>query len=182
MPKSLRNEQLRLSNEETNRITKESIESALLLLIREKPLDRISITDIARRAGVSRTAYYRNYTSKENILQTMLQDVVRDVTQTMQLEGSTTDTEDYWRAMFRVVKKYTPSLDILLKTHHWNQILHEVNRQIQPHVQRGDAEESYQRYFYCGAAYNVLTAWLNGGMKEPIDEMAKMCCRFASGA
>ena len=59
---------LRLSNEETNRLTRESLETALLQLLQEQDIRDISIEALVQRAGVSRMAYYRNFGSKEAIL------------------------------------------------------------------------------------------------------------------
>ena len=61
-------ELLKYYNQEANLVTQESIETALLLLMQEKDFESISVTEIASRAGVSRTAYYRNYASKEDVL------------------------------------------------------------------------------------------------------------------
>lgn len=66
-PKSLKN--LYQSNKESNRLTRESIETALLFLLEQKELKKISIAELARKAGVSRNAVYRNYKSKEEILE-----------------------------------------------------------------------------------------------------------------
>ena len=59
---------LRLSNEESNRVVRESIETALVQLLGQKDISEISIEEIVNRAGVSRMAYYRNYASKDAIL------------------------------------------------------------------------------------------------------------------
>ena len=45
---------------ESNRLAKECIVTALVELMKIKDYDAISITDIAKKAGVSRMAYYRN--------------------------------------------------------------------------------------------------------------------------
>lgn len=66
-PKSLKN--LYQSNKEANQLTKESIETALLFLLEKKDLKQISISELVRKAGVSRNAFYRNYKSKEDILE-----------------------------------------------------------------------------------------------------------------
>lgn len=44
------------------------IYEALIALMKEKSYNKISITDITERAGVSRMAYYRNYKEKDDIL------------------------------------------------------------------------------------------------------------------
>lgn len=66
-PKSLKN--LYQSNKEANQITRESIETALLHLMEKKELPQISISELVKKAGVSRNAFYRNYKSKEEILE-----------------------------------------------------------------------------------------------------------------
>ena len=57
-----------------NQITRERIVSALLELIREKPLSTITITELTRRAGVSRMAFYRNFSTKEEVFSSHLKD------------------------------------------------------------------------------------------------------------
>ena len=57
-----------LSNNEANRITREAICTALLYLMDTKEFDRISISELTRKAGVSRQSFYRNYSSKEDIV------------------------------------------------------------------------------------------------------------------
>ena len=48
-----------------NTMTKECIFTALLILMEQKTYEEITITDIAKRAGVSRMSYYRLYRSKD---------------------------------------------------------------------------------------------------------------------
>ncbi|HGK7337059.1 TPA: TetR/AcrR family transcriptional regulator [Streptococcus suis] len=66
-PQSLK--KLYQSNKEANQLTKESIETALLFLLEKKELKQISVSELVRKAGVSRNAFYRNYKSKEEILE-----------------------------------------------------------------------------------------------------------------
>ena len=60
------------SNNELKNITKESITTALFILMQQKPYHEISITDICKRAGVSRNAFYRNYSVKDEIVRLYL--------------------------------------------------------------------------------------------------------------
>lgn len=41
---------------------------ALIILMKEKSFDKISVTDITKKAGVARLTFYRNYETKEEIL------------------------------------------------------------------------------------------------------------------
>lgn len=66
-PQSLKN--LYQSNKEANQLTRESLETALLFLLNKKDMKQISISELVKKAGVSRNAFYRNYKSKEEILE-----------------------------------------------------------------------------------------------------------------
>ena len=55
---------LRLSNEESNRLTRECLCTAMMRLMSTTPPERITISEIIELAGVSRMAFYRNYGTK----------------------------------------------------------------------------------------------------------------------
>ena len=75
--RKLSNEELlKLSNDESKRITKESIITAVIILCAEKPFEKITVTEIVKKAGVSRTAFYRNYASKEDVLKELGTEVI----------------------------------------------------------------------------------------------------------
>ena len=48
-------------------LLKTCIVHALLLLLEEKELDAISVTEIVARAGVNRSTYYRHFSSKADV-------------------------------------------------------------------------------------------------------------------
>lgn len=55
------------------------IYTALLQLMQTKAYKDITITDITRKAGVSRMAYYRNYTDKDDILLRHLEHTIQEI-------------------------------------------------------------------------------------------------------
>ena len=57
-----------MSNSESNKVTREAIDLAMLDLLEKQDFDKITIMSIVKRAGVSRQSFYRNYTSKEDII------------------------------------------------------------------------------------------------------------------
>lgn len=171
---------LRLSNEESNRITKECIETALLILMKEKEFKDISITDIVKRSGVSRTAYYRNYSSKEDILNTHLETVVKAITDKMNLTSFCEDNFDLWHSIFSQVRNYSDRYLILLKAGFEGIILTSINKIMLNHIPSDplSSKEKYDIYFWSGAVYNILTEWITSGMKESNEEMAQICCEI----
>ena len=101
--KSLEN--LKISNQESNRITKESLEISLLQLLEKKELTKITISELVERAGVSRAAFYRNYDSKEEILQEIFQRTVQKITNKLEQFNMRTELYQVWLFLFKEVKK-----------------------------------------------------------------------------
>ena len=66
------------NNDLQNRITKESIFTSLMILMEQKNFHEISITEIAKKAGVSRMAFYRNYNLIEDIIIAHLDEFFED--------------------------------------------------------------------------------------------------------
>ena len=107
---------LRLNNEESNKLTKECLSMALIYLMNEKPFDKISITDIVKRAGVSRTAFYRNYSAKEDILIEIGQEVTNELCRILDNVEYTNDLYSMFLELFTSLKEW---LAILLATSFW---------------------------------------------------------------
>ena len=52
----------------TNEVVIECITQAMAAMIIDRPFEEISITELVRRAGVSRNSFYRNFRDKEDVL------------------------------------------------------------------------------------------------------------------
>ena len=62
----------------TSDFLKECIADSLLRLLRTKPLEAITIREITELANVSRVTYYRNFTSKEEVIEFKLDKLMTD--------------------------------------------------------------------------------------------------------
>lgn len=58
-----------MSNEGRNLYVIEHITEAFLKLLKEKPVEDISISELCDEAGVGRASFYRNFERKEDVLQ-----------------------------------------------------------------------------------------------------------------
>ena len=56
-----------MDNIEKNRYVRTAITEALLDLLAEKELDKITVSEITAKAEVGRVSFYRNYKTKEDI-------------------------------------------------------------------------------------------------------------------
>ena len=69
------------ANQISNKLTKESIQEALLVLLSKKAIEEVRITEIVKKAGISRTAFYNNYTSKEEVLNDIITTFLKSINQ-----------------------------------------------------------------------------------------------------
>jgi AcrR family transcriptional regulator len=65
------------------RKTLDSIRSALVALVAKKGLDSVTVGDIARRARVNRTTFYRHYKDKYDLLERILARAVEELDESM---------------------------------------------------------------------------------------------------
>ncbi len=164
---------------EINILTKECILTALLRLMDEKPYGSISITDITTLAGVSRMAYYRNYSSKEEILLKKLEDEERKIIENF-IDQKAESIKDviYYVSNFiqdnsEVIKAvYTAGL-----THMLTDML---NKRIYSYfpVSYQSAEGKYAVRFYVGAILSVYRYWIDTGMEEPAETVTEIVCKL----
>ena len=153
-----------------NTTTKRRIALALMELLDEKAFGEITVTEITDRAGVSRMTYYRNYPSKEAILEERVREISRE------LQNIVVSLEDTYHSLvsgFHFVRDYSGALQILLKADMGIMLL----RVITDHIQATIGEQSRGKYtipMYAGALYNTYVAWLENGMKESPEEMARL--------
>ncbi|MCR3760672.1 TetR/AcrR family transcriptional regulator [Clostridium felsineum] len=171
---------LRLSNLQSNRITRECIESALILLMKEDKLKNISITDIVKRAGVSRTAYYRNYKSKEDILQNILKDIVDQIVTSMIKFDPYNNSYEFCLSMFNKASEYANKYKILVDRDFTSCIMYEMYKKFQSTEKEYNIWSGYKMCFWSGALYSILTKWIMNGMQQKPEDMARFCCQLIS--
>jgi len=168
---------VRYSNERSKQITKECIEGALIQLLEHKEMEKISISEIVKRAGVSRTAFYSHYQTKEDVLKSAWGDVIDQI---IQLAPGNPRDEGYWLPLFTETKRYVHPFALLLKAGLGDQILSEITQRLLSET-ADDKLSKYTEILWLGALYNVLVTWVRSGAQESPEEMAALCDRIVRG-
>lgn len=167
---------------ESNRLAKECIVTALVELMKVRDYDSITITDIAKKAGVSRMAYYRNYSSKDDIFKKYIDEVGEDIHKKIAGSHSSVIPYDYFLALFEQLGKYSDLAIVAYRAHLGELILAALikNMFITFPPPDDSAAERYHRFFLAGAFYNVFIEWLKRGLRESPAEMASFCAEMAT--
>lgn len=166
---------------ESNKLAKEYILTALIELMKGQDYHDITITALVKKAGVSRMAYYRNYTSKEDIIDKFIDDVGASIHEKLQKMRSNADVYAYYFELFTqlssfndlAITVYNAGLGELILSHLTK------NMALTFPCKGNSPAERYRHLYMAGAFYNIFIEWLKKGQKEPIADMAKLCCSLS---
>lgn len=168
---------LRMSNKESNRITRECLQTALIALMGQKPFDKITVSEIVRRSGVSRTAFYRNYSTKEDILNEACNAFLDSIASSFSDSRFHNDRRGWYRDFFQDICDHADMFRLLLQAHMMNTPVFSslsVSEKLNPAAGRADF---YEFLAWEGALSSVAIHWFQTGMKESVDFMADFCVK-----
>ena len=171
---------LRLSNEESNRLTRECIEAALILLMKDTDFHSISITDIIRKAGVSRSAYYRNYNSKEDILTNIFNRAAEAIVDALSIELVSQNMVSSYRILFEKVQEIKDLFTIIRMAGMADEFQMAVNEKYLKAIDTNSPEAYYRVLSWIGSIFNIIFGWLQRGSPETPEQMAHICSQFLS--
>lgn len=167
-----------------NRIAKESIFTALMILMDKKKFNEISITEIAKKAGVSRMAFYRNYNLKEDIIISYLDEFFDDYSKKILSNGKVNNYESI-RLFFAYFRKHEKFINNLINSKLTNllfdrssQWLHSLFQSMVCDESHSKEAEKYIIEFVTGGFFKSLIEWAKSGMKESDEYMAKILCDY----
>ncbi len=161
-------------NAETHRLTIESIQEATLELLRKKSLKEIKVKEIVEKAGVSRSAFYKNYDSKDEVMQSIVHDSFRDLSGKLKKKKGKSENEVI--PVIRELVENCGKLSLLYNGDAWqgDTLLQCMNLYMKDFMAESlQYEDEYQVQFWIGGTYNVIQYWIDTGMHESSEELAE---------
>lgn len=162
-----------------NTMTKECIFTALLILMEKKPYEEITITDIAKKAGVSRMSYYRLYKSKDDILIQYFNEVFETIL-VQAKERKEVNRYEFGLMIFQTARENDRLLKAVLRAKLYELVLRQFIRfcyylaEHIVHMDMKDGKTDYWVYEEAGRFSLLLICWIERGLAESPEEMAKI--------
>ncbi len=169
---------LRLSSEESNRISRECLRTALLHLMSEKDFYDISITELVKRAGVSRTTFYRNYESREALLHETIDDLTQHVSALLHSAQRDNGIYDACLELFRELKENASLFHALFSSKLSLDEFFSAPSLMEKIFPSGDDESYYKNAAFEGACLYIIKDWVLSGMPQSPERMADICSRI----
>ena len=164
----------------SNDYLKECIADAIIVLIKEKPMEKISIDEIVKRAGVGRATYFRSFHSKNEAITFKF---IRMWEQYCELNDvKVRDSFDLNNAQHFFEYNYSIRhiLEIVYRAG-LQEAIHESFYRIMVTMERNsDISSLYREKFYAHGLYGLLDEWVKRGFSETPGEMAQMITQIIS--
>ncbi len=157
---------------QSNLLSKECIVSALLHLIYTKPLSTITISELCKKAGVSRMTFYRNYNSKEEIFTKQLAEIFNEYKNDTGLDSTIGIFYDVKHTLhyFTYLENYKDFLNGLVYCGFGIYFLEMINDYLCE--KWGHLADKCTLYAFAGALYNTFILWSREGYQETPMELA----------
>jgi len=165
-----------------NTMTRECLFTALLLLMEQMPYEEITITDIAKKAGVSRMSYYRLYKSKDDILIQHFNQVFKEVLEEMK-SIEKLDRYQFALLIFQAGQRERQLVEGMYRAKLYEMVLRcfiQCCSYLAEHVFESDMKDEmtdYEIHEAAGRFCLVIFRWVEKGMPQTPEEMATFMVR-----
>lgn len=159
---------------------KEYYTIALFELMNKMPYRKITVSDLVRKSGASRASFYRNYESKEQIVDEYLEARFGEIF----LKHPMTEG-DIHIVVLNIMKDIYDSREWLIKLEQ-NGLLDKIDSYIYQDTlmqinQIKVLNNRYQPFFFAGAASSMIKAWVSFGFEESPEEITELFFRSLAG-
>ena len=165
---------LKMSNEEANKITRESLQTALIDLMKTRDYRTISITELTKYAGTSRTAFYRNYNTKEDILIEICDEIRDCLQESLEQIDTFEDPKQWFLEFYRASYDDRERMSLLLKV----DLVGKTNydKPCWGHFYKDtDTKYTYYRIALQSTYWDIFWKWVENDFQESPEEMAEIC-------
>lgn len=166
--------------------TRRLLQRALLQLLRDEPLEKITVTQIAARADVSRQAFYLHFTSKEELLLSHVDDVFAQIRAAVLARAQTRGIgmRELLTTVFSEWAAHAGALRVALQIQDKDKLIGRIRPQV------ADLMEIFALYgrenvgplsirdyaadFFAGGLYMMLRSWSRDGLAASPADMAEL--------
>ena len=150
--------------------TKEYIITALLQLLHKKAFSQISVTELCKKAGVSRMSFYRYFESREDVLKKWCAGITDKFVAESGINYRNDTLKQYFTTLFTHVLQYREMSFILRRNGLLWIVKDDIDRVFFETYR--DIYDEYKMHFITGGIFNAYMLWVENGLKETPEELA----------
>lgn len=160
------------SNQSRNQYVIEHITDALIELLKKKPLDEISISELCDTAMVGRTSFYRNFESKEDVIGKEISVILASWYRDFE-NNEAASLSQIFGSLFAVIEK-NKDFFLLLEKRNLLYLLLEASKSLFNLQKETSNIAAYAKAYVVYSTYGLLSEWITRGMTESAETMIKL--------
>lgn len=167
---------------ERNCFTRMCIGEAIVSLLQGETLEKITVSEIAKKAGISRMTYYHYYDSKTAALEDYLGELIARYLEENRANHAEEPFHEYEHVLFSLqfFDQYAPFFLTMNRAGLYSIMIEAVNSFMVEQIPKPYPNAEYELFYYAGALLNSFIRWEEEGKKISAQELARIVCRFAS--
>lgn len=155
--------------------SRDYLTTALLQLLETHDLATITVTQVVKRAGVSRMAFYRNFTTLSDVLTAYFDSLIAarfaDVQQQLPVADKLMAISGFFSTQAAVLKlSVERGFEAIIRQCFDQQMLHFYADLVLP-TTLTTAQRQYWMKFMSAGVYAIWREWLFNGQREPLTEI-----------
>lgn len=166
------------------RLTKRLLKDALIKLLHQKSIDKISVTELCRCAEINRVTFYKYYSNPSDVLMEMKAELQSGIEErisayeksSMHLISALQFFQEKQDELIALIQNIPGSEleEWLFSSPNIRRILLENNLR-----EYADADRERAYLFICSGSYSIIRKWMMEGCKESPEHIAEFIHGFA---
>lgn len=160
------------------RVTKRMLKEALVKLLENKPIEKVSVLEICQTAEINRTTFYKYYGSQYDLMSDIQDDFLRELEINLREKENLYSLQniltyiDTHRDACRILLKSATSNGFLETVLSQSLITEQLETRIDP--EQSEISRKYIKEFVVYGSYSVIRKWLLSDQPEPPEEIARI--------
>lgn len=166
---------------ERSRFTRMCIGEAIVELMTQTNIDKLSISAIAKKAGVSRMTFYYYYESIQEALTDYMKEIVIAYLDARKNTPGLGNFQEYSHLVFalKFFDQYESFFLTMTRNGLHSILMDGINAFMLSYLPKEAAQSLYDIYYYAGGLLNTFLKWEENGKKESAEDVAKIICQHA---
>lgn len=164
-------------------ITKRLLKEGLLRLLAQKPIEKVSVTELCREAGINRATFYTHYETPRDIL-TEIEHEMADTFANLYRQMGPRNLQAHIEAMAQYFYDHADLLHILIRNSSDRDLALMLQRTYQNSLNISffknvdEEEQKLVSAYIAGGGYLLLNVWLKDGIQKTPKEIARLVTRL----
>ena len=175
-----------MADSRRTQMTKTLLKTALIELLQEKPLHKISVKELCDRADLNRTTFYLHYEDQTELFNDLVSNLEKDL---IEYIPPTADKKDNIMLIHKYLE-YVKNNSVVFRTLMGSdinggaktRIIRDILTGMRNELPRFGTEDE-TRYFYVfmvEGVVNVIIRWIDNGFDLTVDDLAKIIYRLST--